>query len=96
MAYLALVRHGESEWNASNLFTGWEDKALTQAGFLQAKNAAEKLKGIEWNLIFESDLIRVKDSAEVTIKTLGLKIPTIESEALREKSYGIYTGRNKD
>lgn len=96
MAYLALVRHGESEWNALNLFTGWVDKILTEKGFLQARESAEKLKGIKWDLIFESDLERVKESAEVTIKTLGLKIPVIENEALRERSYGVFTKKNKD
>lgn len=95
MAQLALVRHGESEWNAKNLWSGWADRVLTEKGFLQAREAAEKLRGIKWDLIFESDLERVKESAEVTIKTLSLKVPTIESEALRERNYGIYTQRNK-
>lgn len=95
MAQLALVRHGESEWNAKNLWTGWEDKLLTARGYLQARAAAEKLRGVNWDLIFESDLTRVKDSAEVTIKTLDLKLPTIESAALRERNYGVYTKRNK-
>lgn len=95
MAQLALVRHGESEWNAKNLWTGWEDKLLTSRGYLQARAAAEKLSGVNWDLIFESDLTRVKDSAEVTIKTLDLKLPTIEAEALRERNYGVYTRRNK-
>ncbi len=95
MAQLALVRHGESEWNAKNLWTGWADKVLTRKGFLQARAAAEKLRGVKWNLIFESDLERVKESADVTIKTLGLKLPTVETAALRERSYGIYTQRNK-
>lgn len=96
MAYLALVRHGQSEWNALNLFTGWADRVLTKVGFEEARAAAEKLKGIKWDLIFESDLERVKESADVTIKTLHLEIPVIENEALRERAYGIYTQKNKD
>lgn len=96
MAYLALVRHGQSEWNALNVFTGWADRVLTKQGFLEARDAAEKLKGIKWDLIFESDLERVKESSEVTIKTLGLSIPIIENESLRERSYGIFTKKNKD
>ncbi|MBI3888080.1 histidine phosphatase family protein [Candidatus Microgenomates bacterium] len=96
MAYLALVRHGESEWNAKNLFTGWADRVLTRKGFLQARESAEKLKGIKWDLIFESDLERVKESAEITVKTLNLKIPVIETSALRERNYGIYTQKDKD
>ncbi len=95
MARLALVRHGESEWNAKNLWTGWADKVLTRNGFLQARAAAEKLRGVKWDLIFESDLERVKESADVTIKTLGLKLPTVETDALRERNYGIYTQQNK-
>jgi 2,3-bisphosphoglycerate-dependent phosphoglycerate mutase len=93
---LALVRHGQSEWNALNLFTGWADRVLTPQGFAQARESANKLKGIKWDLIFESDLERVKESAEVTIKTLHLRIPVIENEALRERSYGIYTQKNKE
>ncbi len=96
MAYLALVRHGESEWNAKNLFTGWADRVLTKLGFEEARVAAEKLKPIKWNLIFESDLERVKESADVTIKTLHLEIPVIETAALRERAYGIFTQKNKD
>lgn len=95
MAYLALVRHGESEWNAKNLWTGWEDRVLTRKGFLEAKQATQKLKNIKWDIIFESDLERVKETSDVFIKTLHLKIPVIETSALRERNYGIYTKRNK-
>lgn len=95
MAQLALVRHGESEWNAKNLWTGWADKALTPKGFLEARSAAEKLQGINWDIIFESDLSRVKQATEVIVKTLKLKVPVIETPALRERNYGIYTQRNK-
>lgn len=96
MAYLALARHGESEWNAKNLWTGWEDKVLTRKGFLEARKATNKLKNIKWNIVFESDLQRVKETAEVFIKTLKLKLPVVETAALRERNYGIYTERNKD
>lgn len=95
MAFLALVRHGESEWNAKNLFTGWTDKVLTKKGFLEARVATERLKEIKWDLIFESDLQRVKETSEVAIKTLRLHVPVVETSALRERSYGIYTARNK-
>ncbi len=95
MAQLALVRHGESEWNAKGLWTGWTDKLLTKKGFLEAREAAEKLRGVRWDVIFESDLERVKEATEVIVKTLGLQVPVIETAALRERDYGIYTGRNK-
>lgn len=95
MAQLSLVRHGESEWNSKNLFTGWTDKLLTEKGFAEARAAAEKLRGVNWDIIFESDLLRVKETTEVIIKTLDLRVPTIETPALRERSYGIYTQRNK-
>lgn len=96
MAYLALVRHSQSEWNAKDLFTGWADRILTEKGFLEARQATEKLRAIKWDLIFESDLERVKETAEVVIKTLQLQIPVIETDALRERNYGIYTQKNKE
>lgn len=96
MAYLALIRHGESEWNAKNLWTGWEDRVLTRKGFLEAREATNKLKNIKWDIIFESDLQRVIETADVFIKTLRLKLPVVETAALRERNYGVYTGRNKD
>lgn len=95
MAHLALVRHGESEWNALNLWTGWEDRVLTRKGFLEAREVTRKLKKIKWDIIFESDLQRVKETADVFIKTLHLKLPVVETATLRERSYGIYTKRNK-
>lgn len=95
MASLALIRHGESEWNALSLWTGWTDKLLTAKGFLEARMAAEKLRGTTWNILFESDLERVKETADVIIKTLNLIIPIIETSALRERNYGVYTQRNK-
>lgn len=95
MAQLALVRHGESEWNAKNLWTGWADKELTPKGLDQAGQAAGKLAGKKWDLVFESDLERVKKTAEVIIQTLNLKVPVVETAALRERNYGIYTARNK-
>lgn len=95
MAQLALVRHGESEWNAQNLWTGWTDKLLTKKGFLEARMTAEKLRGVSWDLIFESDLERVKQTTEVIVKTLNLSIPVMETPALRERNYGVYTQRNK-
>lgn len=95
MAQLALVRHGESEWNALNLWTGWTDKLLTKKGFLEARMAAEKLRGSRWDMIFESDLERVKETTDVIVKTLNLHVPVMETPALRERNYGAYTKRNK-
>lgn len=95
MAYLALVRHGESEWNALDLWTGWVDKSLTEKGRQQAKEAAKKLRNIKWDFIFESDLQRVKQTTEIIVKQLDLHISIVETSTLRERNYGVYTGRNK-
>ncbi|MBI4100029.1 2,3-bisphosphoglycerate-dependent phosphoglycerate mutase, partial [Candidatus Microgenomates bacterium] len=96
MAQLALVRHGQSEWNARNLFTGWVNEPLTDLGVTEARQAAEKLRGTTWNVIFESDLLRAKQTTEEIRQTLQLTVPIVTSEALRERNYGIYTERNKD
>lgn len=95
MAQLALVRHGESEWNAKNLWTGWVDEPLTDKGITEARAAAEKLRGAKWDLIYESDLLRAKQTTEEIREVLKLDAPIVTSEALRERNYGIYTQRNK-
>lgn len=96
MSYLALVRHGESEWNALDLWTGWIDIPLSENGRKEAREAAEKLKDIHWDLVFESDLLRAHQTTEIILKTLNSpSIPIVSSMALKERNYGIYTGKNK-
>lgn len=96
MAYLILVRHGESEWNAKGLWTGWADVSLSEKGLAEAKKAGEALKDFKIDLTITSKLKRAKQTLEEIRKILSLEnIPVIETEALNEKNYGDYTGKNK-
>lgn len=95
MANLILVRHGESEWNAKGLWTGWTDVGLTEKGRQQARLAGEKIKGIPIDFAFTSVLIRAKQTLDEIKNVLGIDVPTFENQALNERNYGIYTGKNK-
>ncbi|MCL5970291.1 MAG: 2,3-diphosphoglycerate-dependent phosphoglycerate mutase [Patescibacteria group bacterium] len=96
MAYLILVRHGESEWNAKGLWTGWTDVSLNEKGITEAKKAGEALKDIKIDLTITSKLKRAKQTLEEIRKILSLEnIPITETGALNEKNYGDYTGKNK-
>lgn len=95
MAYLILVRHGESEWNEKGLWTGLTDIGLTEKGREQARIAGEKIKGCTIDFAFTSELIRAKQSLDEIKSILGIDIPTFEDKALNERDYGIYTGKNK-
>lgn len=96
MASLVLVRHGKSEWNELGLWTGWTDVELHEEGKLDAKKMAEHLIDLEIHEVHTSKLKRAKNTAEIILESLGLKnIPMHEHEALNEKSYGVYTGKNK-
>ncbi|MDP3987721.1 MAG: 2,3-diphosphoglycerate-dependent phosphoglycerate mutase [Candidatus Levybacteria bacterium] len=95
MSYLALVRHGESEWNAKGLWTGWKDIPLTQKGIEQAKTAGVSLKDIKFGLGFTSILSRVKQTMDEMKKVLNQQFPVVEDKALNERNYGVYTGKNK-
>jgi 2,3-bisphosphoglycerate-dependent phosphoglycerate mutase len=95
MAYLALVRHGQSEYNARNLECGWIDSPLTALGYQQAQQAAEQLKNKKWDFVFESDLIRSKQTTDEIIKVLGYLPIRISSPAIKERNYGIYAGKDK-
>ncbi|MCL4397540.1 2,3-bisphosphoglycerate-dependent phosphoglycerate mutase [Patescibacteria group bacterium] len=95
MALLALIRHGESEWNAKNLWTGWTDIPLSEKGKEEARTAAKKIKDTHWDYLFESDLIRAKQTSDQILTVLNSPIPRIISSALRERNYGVFTGRNK-
>ncbi len=96
MALLALIRHGESEWNAQNLWTGWTDIPLSEKGKEEARRAAGQLRGRTWDIIFQSDLIRAQQTTDEILKMLDISdISIITSDALRERDYGIFTGKNK-
>jgi 2,3-bisphosphoglycerate-dependent phosphoglycerate mutase len=96
---LVLVRHGQSEWNLKNLFTGWKDVDLTPQGVLEAKKAGEKLKarGIKFDVAFTSALKRAQKTLDLVLAELGEeKIPIFRDQALNERDYGDLVGLNKD
>jgi 2,3-bisphosphoglycerate-dependent phosphoglycerate mutase len=96
---LVLVRHGESEWNKKNLFTGWRDVDLTDAGIAEARAAGRKLKtqGLRFDVAFTSALIRAQHSLTLMLEELGQQdIPVFEDQALNERDYGDLVGLNKD
>lgn len=96
MAYLVLVRHGESEWNAKGLWTGWTDISLSEKGIHEAQEAGNEIKDISVNVAFTSKLIRAQQTLDEIKKILHCEsIPTYQSEALNERDYGDLTGKNK-
>lgn len=96
MALLALIRHGESQWNAIDLWTGWTDIALSEKGHRENRAAAETLRGINWDVAFQSSLVRSHETLNDIKGVLGLQnIQTISSAALNERDYGNFDGLNK-
>ena len=96
---LVLVRHGESEWNKKNLFTGWRDVDLTEAGIAEARAAGRKLKaqGLRFDVAFTSALIRAQHSLDLMLEELGQQdLPVFKDQALNERDYGDLVGLNKD
>jgi 2,3-bisphosphoglycerate-dependent phosphoglycerate mutase len=96
---LVLVRHGESEWNRKNLFTGWKDVDLTEGGVAEARTAGRKLKaqGLRFDVAFTSALIRADRSLDLMLEELGQSdIPVLRDQALNERDYGDLSGLNKD
>jgi len=96
---LVLLRHGESEWNLKNLFTGWRDVDLTENGIKEARAAGRRLKaqGIRFDLGFTSALIRAQRSLDLALEEMGQTgIPVIKNLALNERDYGDLSGLNKD
>ena len=96
---LILVRHGQSEWNAKNLFTGWKDPGLTDQGVSEAKNAGKLIleQNIEFDVMYTSMLLRAQKTGDIILGILNHKeIPIIKNEALNERHYGSLAGLNKD
>jgi 2,3-bisphosphoglycerate-dependent phosphoglycerate mutase len=96
---LVLVRHGESEWNRKNLFTGWRDVDLTEAGIEEARAGGRKLRaqGLRFDVAFTSALKRAQRTLDVMLEELGqTDIPAIKDQALNERDYGDLVGLNKD
>lgn len=96
---LVLVRHGESDWNKKNLFTGWRDVDLTETGVAEARAAGRKLKaqGLRFDVAFTSALKRAQRTLELMLEELGqTTIPVFKDQALNERDYGDLSGLNKD
>jgi 2,3-bisphosphoglycerate-dependent phosphoglycerate mutase len=96
---LVLVRHGQSEWNLQNLFTGWRDVDLTPQGVEEARTAGRKLKaqGLSFDVAYTSALKRAQRTLDVMLQELGQTgIPVIKDQALNERDYGDLVGLNKD
>ena len=96
---LVLVRHGQSDWNLKNLFTGWRDIDLTEQGIKEAREAGHKLKGqgIKFDVAFTSALIRAQRTLDLMLTELGqTNIPVFKDQALNERDYGDLSGLNKD
>ncbi len=96
---LVLVRHGQSEWNLKNLFTGWRDPDLSPLGHEEAKAAGEKLaaKGLKFDIAFTSVLVRAQRTCDYILAAVGQpSLKTIRDQALNERDYGELSGLNKD
>jgi len=96
---LVLVRHGQSEWNARNLFTGWKNPDLTPLGVEEARRAGRELKknDLLFSIGFTSALIRAQRTLSLIFEELGQSnIPTVRDRALNERHYGDLSGLNKD
>ncbi|MCY4781224.1 2,3-bisphosphoglycerate-dependent phosphoglycerate mutase [Sphingobacterium sp. UT-1RO-CII-1] len=96
MAKLFLVRHGQSQWNLENRFTGWQDVDITEIGKEEAKRAGRFLEKEQIDIAFTSKLIRAQHTLKIILQTIKKPdIPVIIDEALNERAYGTLEGLNK-
>jgi len=96
MARLILLRHGESQWNLENRFTGWVDVPLSPRGIQEAKNAGEKLRSFTFNRAFTSVLTRAIETLRLVLEAIGqTNIPIEKDKALNERMYGELQRLNK-
>ncbi len=96
---LVLARHGQSEWNLKNLFTGWKDPGLTELGVQEARTAGQRLKamGVQFDVAYTSALSRAQRTCELILEEIGQPgLETIRDQALNERDYGDLAGLNKD
>ena len=96
---LVLVRHGQSDWNLKNLFTGWKNVELSPKGVEEARIAGQllKAKGLGFDIAFTSALIRAQHTCALILEELGESgLETIRDQALNERDYGDLSGLNKD
>jgi 2,3-bisphosphoglycerate-dependent phosphoglycerate mutase len=96
---LVLVRHGQSAWNLTNLFTGWRDVDLTDQGVAEARAAGRKLaaQNIRFDVAFTSALKRAQRTLDLMLEEMGqTNVPVFKDAALNERDYGDLSGLNKD
>jgi 2,3-bisphosphoglycerate-dependent phosphoglycerate mutase len=96
---MVLVRHGESEWNKLNLFTGWRDPGLTEQGIAEAKRAGQLIKaqGFHFDIAYTSALTRAQVTLKLILEQIGQEsLETVRDQALNERHYGDLCGLNKD
>jgi 2,3-bisphosphoglycerate-dependent phosphoglycerate mutase len=96
---LVLVRHGQSDWNLKNLFTGWRDPDLTELGVTEATTGGKALAetGIKFDIAYTSALKRAQNTCQIILDCVGQSdLETIRDEALNERDYGDLSGLNKD
>ena len=96
---LVLVRHGQSEWNAKNLFTGWKDPKLTDLGIQEAIKAGDLLetRNLKFDLMFTSNLFRAQETGRLILEQMNhADIQVIKDQSLNERNYGDLAGLNKD
>ena len=93
---LVLVRHGQSQWNLENRFTGWVDVSITELGAKEARRAGGELKAIVFDVAFTSELKRAQETLDILLEELGQKgLPTFKDKALNERHYGDLQGLDK-
>ncbi|MGU3325298.1 2,3-bisphosphoglycerate-dependent phosphoglycerate mutase [Methylobacterium mesophilicum] len=96
---LVLARHGQSEWNLKNLFTGWRDPGLTERGVAEAQAAGRALRraGYGFEVAFTSELVRAQHTCALMLEAMGVSdIEVVRAQALNERDYGDLAGLNKD
>lgn len=96
--YLVLIRHGESEWNKENRFTGWTDVELSEKGIKEAKEAGKYLKekGIDFNVAYTSYLKRAQHTLDLVLESINKPDEIVKAWQLNERHYGALQGLNKD
>ena len=96
MGTLVLIRHGQSQWNLENRFTGWVDVPLTDAGREEARRGAELIRHLKFNRAFTSVLQRAQETLRIVLDTIGQSnVPIEQDQALNERHYGALQGLNK-
>jgi 2,3-bisphosphoglycerate-dependent phosphoglycerate mutase len=96
---LVLLRHGQSDWNLKNLFTGWRDVDLSEQGVAEARTAGRlmRARGIKFDVAFTSALLRAQRTLDLALEEMGQKnLPAFKDQALNERDYGDLVGLNKD